>query len=311
MTGTTTRRFFLASMAAGAAVLRSQSSTAGPKATFPIEPAERLAVSTYPFRSFIRGGKHSADSEKGAKLTLAQFAAELPGKLHVSHIEPWSPHFESTETAYVASLHDAFEKAGVKVVDIPVDAPVLFCSADTKRRDANLDLYRRWIDIAVTLQSPSIRLHMPPVKNESSHPDCGAHSLKTLADYGATKNIVVNLENDDPKNEDAFRIVKTIEQVNSPFLRALPDFCNSMLIGDEAYNYRAVEAMFQHAWNISHVKDVEVDNGKIFRVDVGRTFAIAKRAGYKGYYSMEFEGSGDPYAGTQALLAASLENLAS
>ncbi len=309
MTGPTTRRFFVASLASGAALLRSQASTAEPKATFPKEPGERLAVSTYPFRSFIRGGKHNADSDKNAELTLAQFAAELPGKLQVSHIEPWSPHFESTEHSYIASLHDAFEKAGVKVVNIPVDAPVLFCSTDSIRREANLDLYRRWIDIAVILQSPSVRLHMPPVKNESSNPDCAAHSLKTLADYGASKNIVVNLENDDPKNEDAFRIVKTIEQVNSPFLRALPDFCNSMLIGDEAYNYRAVEAMFQHAWNISHVKDVEVDNGKIFRVDVGRTFGIAKRARYKGYFSMEFEGSGDPYAGTQALLAASLKNL--
>ena len=57
---------------------------------------------------------------------------------------------------------------------------------------------------------------------------------------------------------------KVIDAVNSPWLRALPDFGNSMMKGDEDFNYRAVDAMFRHAYNISHVKDSEVDNGKVF-----------------------------------------------
>jgi len=103
--------------------------------------------------------------------------------------------------------------------------------------------------------------------------------------------------------------VKVIEQVNSPWLYGLPDFCNSMLKGDEKYNYASVTAMFHHAYNISHVKDSEVDNGKVFRVDVGKTFAIAKQAGYRGNFSMEWEGEGGPYEGTQKLIDASLKYL--
>src|SRR5216684_3889241 len=120
----------------------------------------------------------------------------------------------------------------------------------------------------------------------------------------AKRAIVINLENDDPKTEDAFFLVKIIEQVNNPYLHGLPDFCNSMLKGDEKYNYDAVAAMFRHAYNISHVKDSEVDNGKVFRVDVGKTFAIAKQAGYRGNFSMEWEGEGGPYEGTQKLIDA-------
>jgi len=97
--------------------------------------------------------------------------------------------------------------------------------------------------------------------------------------------------------------------VNSPFLHGLPDFCNSMLTGNEKYNYDAVAAMFKRAYNISHVKDSEVDNGKVFRVDVGKTFAIAKQAGYRGYFSMEWEGEGEPYEGTRKLIEASLKYL--
>jgi sugar phosphate isomerase/epimerase len=121
---------------------------------------------------------------------------------------------------------------------------------------------------------------------------------------------MVNLENDDLITEDAFFLAKVIDTVDSPWLRALPDFGNSMLKGDEAFNYKAIEAMFHRAYNISHVKDSEVDEGKVFRVDMARTFAIAKAAGYRGYFSMEWEGQGEPYAGTQKLLDESIKDLA-
>jgi hypothetical protein len=83
-----------------------------------------------------------------------------------------------------------------------------------------------------------------------------------------------------------------------------------MLSGDEKFNYEAVSAMFKHAYNISHVKDSEKDSkGKLFRVDIGRTFTIAKASGYRGYFSMEWEGDGEPYGGTKKLIEVSLANL--
>jgi len=90
---------------------------------------------------------------------------------------------------------------------------------------------------------------------------------------------VINLENDNPDSEDPARILKVIETVNSPYLRSLPDFCNSMQIHDDAeYNARSLAALFPHAFNISHVKDVEIVDGKSLRVDVDAIFAIAKKA---------------------------------
>src|SRR5262249_34214800 len=139
--------------------------------------------------------------------------------------------------------------------------------------------------------------------------DRTADTLGSIAQYGASKSVVVNLENDDLFTEDAFFIVKVIDKVNSPWLRALPDFCNSMLKGDEAFNYDAVKAMFDRAYNISHLKDSEVDHGKVFRIDLARTFEIAKAAGYKGYFSVEFEGEGDAVMGTQKLVTDALKYL--
>jgi hypothetical protein len=83
-----------------------------------------------------------------------------------------------------------------------------------------------------------------------------------------------------------------------------------MLTHDQEFNNRAMEAMFKHAYNIAHVKDSEVgDQNKLYTVDVARCFEIAKAAGYRGYFSMEWEGAGEPYAGTQKLIDLSLKSL--
>ena len=47
------------------------------------------------------------------------------------------------------------------------------------------------------------------------------------------------------------------------------------------------------------------------RLYLARLFAIARNAGYRGYFSMEADTSGDPYANTQELAQATLKYLAS
>jgi hypothetical protein len=101
-----------------------------PSATFPSRPRERLAVSTYPFRSIIGSG--------GSKMSLAQFAQSIPERFNVHGIEPWSRHFESTEPGYVRDLSSSFKKAGLRVVNIPCDVHVQLCSG-IEGRTAGLD----------------------------------------------------------------------------------------------------------------------------------------------------------------------------
>jgi hypothetical protein len=71
-----------------------------------------------------------------------------------------------------------------------------------------------------------------------------------------------------------------------------------------------MDAMFKHAFNISHMKDSEVgDKDKLYTVDVANCFEIAKANGYRGYFSMEWEGEGEPMGGVQKLIEESLKNL--
>ncbi|MGE5645699.1 MAG: sugar phosphate isomerase/epimerase family protein [Acidobacteriota bacterium] len=268
-----------------------------PGLRFPTAPRERIAVASYPFREFI-----------GAKIALKDFAAMVADEFGIHAIEPLGSHFPSLEPAYLDGFRTAVEKARSRVVNIPADVDASVYDADAAACAKAVANGKKWIDAAAALGSPGVRIHVQGAKGVKPDVERAAGTLKAMADYGSAKGVIVSLENDDLVTEDAFFLVKVIERVNSPYLRALPDFGNSMLGGNEKFNYDAVAAMFRHATNIAHVKDSEVaDGGRVFRVDMAKTFAIAKASGYRGYYSMEWEGQGGPYEGTRLLIAQSLK----
>jgi len=311
------RRRFLQSCAGALAasastfIPKALSASTEPNLSFPSEPRERLAVPSWPFRGYIEAPANKwARDPKLPGMDLKDFAAMVVKRFNVRNIEPLSDHFSSTEASYLREFRANVEKASARVVNVPADLRYSFYDTDEARRQKAVGDGKKWIDVAVAIGSPSVRLHIAEARNVK--PDVGrtAESLKRVAEYGAQKNVLVNLENDDNVTEDPFFIVQVIEKVNHPYLHALPDFCNSMLTHDQDFNNRAMDAMFKHAYNISHMKDSEVgDKGKLYTVDVVKCFEIAKANGYRGYFSMEWEGRGEPNGGVQKLIEGSLKNL--
>jgi sugar phosphate isomerase/epimerase len=294
---------------ASPAALRATNQS-GPHIAFPTAPRDRIAVASYPFRAYIDAPHNRDRDPKLPGMDFLQFPSEVATKFGVRNIEPLAQHFRSTDSAYLETFRQALQKANVHVVNIPTHVQQSFYDADPAARQQAIDVAKKWVDVAVQLGSPGIRPHVADSKNSAPDVQRAAASLREVAAYAAQKNIVVTLENDDPQSEDAFFIVKVIDAVNHPYLRALPDFANSILTGDAATNYRAVENMFQRAYNISHVKDGEVDDhGKQFNIDLKKTFDIAKSANYRGYYSIEFDAPTDPYAPTIKLVEQTLHYL--
>jgi sugar phosphate isomerase/epimerase len=310
----TSRRQFLeqcAGAAAGALLLPEfarAATVSGPDVRFPTAARDRVAVAAYPFREFIVGwkgwdGKTPSSVPVVQQIELKDFAAHVAQKFNVHNIEPWSPIFPSTDAQYLEQFRTAVEKAHCAIVDIAVDARFSQYSTDAAERDRAVTSSKGWIDVGAALSSPSIRTHIQGSKE--AKPDVGraADTLSRVAEYGARKNVVVHLENDDPVSEDPFFVVQVIEKVNSPWLRALPDFGNSLVAHDEDFSDRAMDAMFSHAYGICHVKNGEVnEQGKFVQVDLARTFGILKKHAYKGYCSIEYDAPGDPYKPTAELV---------
>jgi sugar phosphate isomerase/epimerase len=287
---------------------RLDAQTSGPNVHFSKEPRERIAVASYPFREFIIG-RHDA-KPRATKMPLKDFPAHVITKFNVRKIEPWSEHFESLEPAYLDELRNAATKAGSSFADIAADGENSIYSPDSAERERAVQFSKRWIDVAARLGSPSVRTHIAGFKNAKPDVMRAAESLRPIADYAASRNVVVHLENDDPVSEDPFFIASLIDRVNSPWLRTLPDFGNSFaaLPADDAF--RGVDQMFARAYAISHVKDAISDPAnRVIPVDIAKVFAIAAKHNYKGVLSMEFDTEGDPYEGTTKLIAATLKNL--
>lgn len=299
------RQFLQTSLAglAGAAAATQLNAANTPDFHFPTDPRARLAVASYPFRR--RFGKNG-------KMTLLDFPKFVVERYHVHGIEPLDSHFASKDPAYLEKFRKALDDAKAYVVDIPVGGVGgSFYDPDPAKRKTGIENAKRWIDVAVAVGSPNVRNHIQGVRGMKPDATLAADSLKRIAEYGATKNVVVHLENDDPRTEEPYFLVDVIDKANTPWLRSLPDFCNTMLLdkGDE-FNYKAMEALFQRAYGISHVKDSEEgDHKKMYNVDLAKTFAIAKAANYKGYFSMEFDADADAEKPTEALIEASLKYL--
>ena len=306
LSGTPRRRFLgqCAATAAGAWLLPTWSRAAAganqPSIHFPFDPRGRIAVASYPFREFIAGSDHKSSNPT---IELKDFAAHVVEKFNVHKIEPWTGHFPSTDPKYLAEFRTAVEKAHSGVANIAVDGEHSPYAAERSEREKAITYSREWLNVAVAIGSPSVRTNIPRAKDSNPDVQRLAESLRQVVEHAASTNIVVHLENDNAVSEDPFFLVQVIDKVNSAWLHALPDFGNTLNAHDEDYAYRAIDAMFAHAYGICHVKDGEVnEQGKATHVDLAKTFAILKRHKYKGYCSIEYDAPGEPYKPTATLI---------
>jgi sugar phosphate isomerase/epimerase len=274
-------------------------------ATFPTDPRARIAVATYPFRAFIiaPGNKEIDPKKKG--MDLAEFAKFVRSEFNVRGIEPLHAHFPSKEMSEVHKLKASFDAAGVFTANIACDERVDLCSDDQAKRDEGNAAYAHWIDIAKVLGAPSIRVWIPKCHDTSDLPKA-VNALRPTIAYAKKRNIVVTLENDDPVLQSAARATAVIDLANSRYLRALPDFGNGLMGGDEKFNTQAVKEMFARAYSIAHVKDAESVDGHRKTASLAELFSIAKASGFKGYYSMESDSDVDPVIDTKHLIEESV-----
>jgi len=304
-----TRREFLnhsVTLAAGTLLLPplARASAAQPNVSFPTNPRDRIAVASYPFRDFISPGDYATAALKSTpKMEIAEFAAHITERFHINKIEPWSAHFRTLEPKYLADFRSALDRTKAAVVNIAVDGEHSFYAPDPAQRERAVATNKQWIDAATTLGSPSIRTHIAPADHQPPDLERTSDTLQHIAEYAATRNVVVHLENDDGVTEDPFFLMQVIERVNSPWLRGLPDFGNSLMHLPPESAYAGLEAMFKHAYGICHVKGSEsTEKGAVVPVDLKYAFGILKKSGYRGYLSMEYDDAGDPYGGTKELI---------
>ena len=192
---------------------------------------------------------------------------------------------------------------GTKVQHISNNAPTNLASADDALRKAGVEVGKKWLDAGAILGAKSVRMNSPQAlgpsirpqavprsgdgypKNDDIMPLLGKaiESYKEMADYGGNLGIRVTLENHWGLAADPMNIRIIIDEVNSPYCEASPDFCNW------EYDYMLVsglKALAPYAHTNVHAKYWDRWGDKN---DVQRSVRIMLAAGFKGTFALEYE----------------------
>lgn len=306
------RRDFLAQLTAGATSMAlrpggsAQAYTNQRRHTAPSPPPklERVAISTGSLHNYFRATRESTFSLPGPMLVLLDFPGMIVDRYNVHHFEFRASHFASTEPAYLQEIKYTLVHTLATIVNISVDITPCgpegtFSDLDHDERKAALDAVKQWVDIAHLLGVKSVSVG--PGKVDPKNLARTAESYKALAGYALAKGVRVTVENSagfgSVHPEELTRLFKL---VGPGRIGVLPNFAN---FPDEPTRARGLKMLFAYAPTVCHASGREFDAGGAEKgYDFPQAMAIAKKAGFRGFYAIEFDGPGDPYTGIQKTL---------
>jgi sugar phosphate isomerase/epimerase len=287
------RQFIFGSAAASAALWQGVPSS-----------DSRIGISTWSFHNFFTTTRdENAPPLTGKPWDVLDYPEMIADRYHVHEMEIVAPHFASTEPSYIKEVKVRLERAHSHLVNIPVDIQELEMAAGLSDPDPKLAAKiiaacKKWIDLAHDLGAKSVRCDPGKINTADLKPTIA--SYKALAAYGAPKGVFMIIENHGGVgSEDPAELVELFKAVG-PNCGALPDFGN---FPDEATRQKGLQLLFPFAHFVCHAKGLKFDDkGNETMFDFARCVQTSKAARFKGVYSIEYEGDGDPHAGVQHVI---------
>jgi len=211
---------------------------------------------------------------------------------------------------YLDKLADKIALSGLKAVHISNNAPRNLADPDEEMRKEGIRVGKLWLDASRHIGVQSMRCNtggpriIPASVIQGGYPQNleiepylknAIESFKELADYGEKVGVKVTIENHWGLAANPINIRIIINEVNSPWCEASPDFCN----WEHKYMlYHGLEVLAPMASSMIHAKRWT----RFPNVDIARCVRVLNDANYKGYISTEYEAGGDPVEGTLKLL---------
>jgi len=257
----------------------------------------RLGTSTYSYWHFT--------PEKVAIESIIDSAAELG----LMGVEILHQQMESEDNAYLQGLKRHAFHAGLAIYNLSVHQD--FVWADAEERQKHIDHTLHCIDLAHELGVPSIRVNAGGWRKQGSFDELIAatgwvdpwegctdddgfkwctDALAACIPHAERRGVMLLLENHWGLTTTAAGMVRIIETVDSPWLRAILDMGNFIFEDDM---YAAMAEIAPYVW-LAHAKTYP-GGGSWYTLDLdyARIFRTLLDAGFKSYTSIEMEGQ-DP-----------------
>ncbi|SOD94916.1 sugar phosphate isomerase/epimerase family protein [Spirosoma fluviale] len=170
-----------------------------------------------------------------------------------------------------------------------------FTLPDTSRRKAEIELVKKWTEVAARLGAPVIRIfsgtgkELPTGYNRDEVTTRVVDAIRECTDYAARQGVMIVLQNHADFIETADHVLDIVRRVNSDWLAVNLDI-GSFKIGDP-YAQIARVAPYAATWQL---KENLFVNGKEVETDLSKIMRIVHDSGYRGYLPIETLGKGDP-----------------
>ena len=225
-------------------------------------------------------------------------------------------HFASTDRDYLEEVRMATLKAGLHICYIGVSNNF---GMEGDEQQAQIENMKKWIDVADAMGIQMVRSFggwVPEGQTEETIWPRIVSATKEVAEYGASKGVVVGLHNHNHGCAPATgeQVLKILDEVNNPYYSHILDTGQYRGSPGASLGERGVEGMehnFYGSIEASAPRAVHV-RAKIYRIassseawlDYDRIMKIIKSVGFNGWMSVVFEGQDELDEPTAVPLAA-------
>ena len=234
----------------------------------------RLACCAYSYRDLLTS----------RRMSLQEFIRTC-AEIGLDGVELTAYYFPATDRATLNEIKRTCFEYGMHISGTAVGNN--FAQADPVKRRQHVEMTKQWIDNAVVLGAPCIRVFAGPVPEGHTEEevfnwvvDC----LREVIDYAAIQGVVVALENHGGITSTAEQVLRIYRAVQSTWFGLNLDLGN--FTGDIYAQFEQVAPYVVTTHAKTHYRG---NNGRLTEVDYERALRILQKAGYKGYISIEYE----------------------
>jgi L-ribulose-5-phosphate 3-epimerase len=223
------------------------------------------------------------------KLSNLDFAQQATTEYGIDAVEYVNQFFKdkAKDQKYLSEMKTRAADQGVKNVLIMIDGEGYLGDPDSAARAKAVDKHKPWVEAAKFLGCHSIRVNAHSKGSPAEQAKLATDGLRSLAEFGATAQIGVIVENHGGLSSDGQWLSGVIKAVNLPNCGTLPDFGNF----DTYDRYQGVRELMPFAKGVS-AKSHDFDSkGNETKTDYRRMLKIVLDAGYHGYVGVEYEGT--------------------
>ncbi len=278
-----TRRSFLTTTAAAAALGAARPALAIDPIKRHGAPRMKLGLAAYSFRASLTGPKTS--------MTLEDFVNRA-ADWDIDAVEPTSYYFPDPATPeYCRRLRRQAFLLGLGISGTAIRNT--FTHPPGPALDKEIAHVKRWIDLAVHLGAPTIRIFAGDLQKGTTEEQARQWCIDAIQEccaYAEPRGVILALENHGGIVASVDQLLAIVQAVKSDWFGVNWDSGNFR--SDDPYRDLAKAAPYAV---VAQIKTEIVQSGTRREADLSKVVGILRDAGYRGYVALEYEAKEDPF----------------